>query len=724
MQSSSYLTHLPVSLVPLIGRRKELDHLAAYFSEDIRLITIHGVGGIGKTHLAIEVARQQVDLFVGQVYFVGFEDLNSTLFFWSTLAEAIGFRATEPNNLKQQLFEHLATSRLLLVLDGCEHIIDKISLIAELLKATSGLRILATSRERLGILGEVVFSISGVAFPDNALDKNLPEYDAVQLFVYNGKRVLPEFQPSNDDWQTIAQICQYVDGLPLAILLATSWLSTLSPQEILSEIEQDVRLLESPALTTLFQSKSLLHVFSHSWELLTPHQRNAFMQLSVFRGRFTRQAAQVAMGTSLYILNALVNKSMLQWDKKNKLYYIHSVLRQYGRAKLDAEGKQTTIYRAYFDYWHDFVHTHPAIMQSQKEKQIVKALKEKLTWKHELEDLRACLLWGIENQHIAKSLEIVLRMTYLWKLHRLDEEQLYWLSILLQQASDIDPVLHMKALNGAGELALFLADDESCRKYLKKSIEIAEQLPVSSYYHNALFRMGDIEHRAGQLDKAIIWHQKGLEVARDLDDLSKIAISLNGLGLIASDQNKLDEALPYLQEGLTYARQSESEHSVSVILANLGVIAHRSKRYDEAENYYEEAWLLAKSQMSEQLEAVLTANLGEVAYERQDYARARILSIESMRLAYQIGVLMIVAHQLEILARIEIDDGSASNAAVYYGAAEMLRDTLNFPVSDREMPAYMTGLDVIRAKLSAEELEAAWQEGQETPLDSILASFL
>jgi predicted ATPase len=326
---------VPAHPTPFIGREQELTDLNDLLTDPTcRLLTIIGPGGIGKTHLAVETARLAVAHFTDGVYFVSLAPLESTDSLIPTIAEALNFSFYEGANPQQQLFDYLRSKTMLLILDNFEHLLTGANLVTQILQAAPGLKILATSRERLKLRDEQLFHLSGIDFPTPKTLEAAAETSAVKLFVDSARRVQPDFTLESDDLAQIAEICRLVQGMPLAILLAAAWVELLTPAEIAAELGQSLDFLESEWQDVPNRHHSMRAVFDHSWGLLSEPERETFQQLSVFRGGFTRQAAQEVAGASLKNLRDLLNKSLLQPATSGR-YQLHELLRQYAAEKLE-----------------------------------------------------------------------------------------------------------------------------------------------------------------------------------------------------------------------------------------------------------------------------------------------------------------------------------------------------------------------------------------------------
>ena len=330
---SNTLHHLPVQTTSFVGRENELRELVALLDDpQVHLITVLGIGGIGKTRLAIEAAAHEQH-FADGVYFVPLAPLEDASLIVRATADSVKFPLSAGEDSKQQLMDFLREKSILLVLDNFEHLISGVDLVNDLLKAAPGLKILATSRTRLNLQGETLYHVEGMDFPDWISPEDAAEYGAIKLFMHSVRRVQPGFTLTPDNMANIINICHVVQGLPLGIVLAAAWVDMLSLSEIATEIEKNIHFLETEQHDIPTRQRSIQAVFDYSWNLLTPEERAVFMQLSVFRGGFAREAAQTVSGASLKMLSSLANKSLIRRDPSGR-YEIHELLRQFAAERL------------------------------------------------------------------------------------------------------------------------------------------------------------------------------------------------------------------------------------------------------------------------------------------------------------------------------------------------------------------------------------------------------
>jgi len=387
--------NLPPQPGRFIGREVELADLDAFIADpEVPLITIFGAGGIGKTRLALAVGEhqhqrtlakspkngdgmhlsppspiingdvKQEPTFVDGVFFVSLASLSLVDQIVPTVAKAIGFRletgARQSRSQKRQLLDYLNKKRLLLVMDNFEHLSDGAELLSEVVINAPDVQLLVTSRERLQLHHEQVYPIHGLGcllgdtgIPIEASD--VLESPAAKLFLQSARRIQPDFEPSVGDIENLMSICSLVEGMPLALELAASWVEVLSLQEIAVEIRRSLDFLETTERDVPRRQRSMSALFESAWDRLRESERQVFARLSIFRGGFTRQAAKAITGASIRLLAALVDKSFLHYDSQRGRYQIHELLRQFGAEKLalkPSELKQTRDQHcAYFCEW-------------------------------------------------------------------------------------------------------------------------------------------------------------------------------------------------------------------------------------------------------------------------------------------------------------------------------------------------------------------------------------
>ena len=346
--------NLPESVTEFVGRKQEIHELVQLI-EIKRLITILAPGGMGKTRLSLAVAKMQIGLYTDGVFFVPLAPLSTPNDIVTTIAENIAFVFHGENPPAHQLAHFLKDRNMLLVLDNFEHLLDGAGLVSDIIASTANIRIIVTSRERLNLRGENVYSLRGLEFPTWETPADALEYDAVKLFVQSANRARADFELSPGDLNFLARICRLTEGMPLGIELAAGWVDLLSLEKIAAEIQRGLDILETEHRDVPERHRSVLATFNYTWERLEPTQQAIFMKLSVFRGGFTVEAAESIAGANLRQLRKLANKSLIQ-PLPNDRYNIHELLRQFGAGKLEASGELVAIQATHATFYADFLH--------------------------------------------------------------------------------------------------------------------------------------------------------------------------------------------------------------------------------------------------------------------------------------------------------------------------------------------------------------------------------
>jgi len=389
--------HFALTSTPFLGRSQEIDEIGALLDDpSCRLLTLVGPGGIGKTRLAEEVASHKRDAFPDGLFFVPLAPLNRADDLLTAIAEAMPFRFQQDNRSpREQFFAYLHekhAQRVLVVMDNFEHLLDGVDIVSEILAVTASLKILATSREALNLQEEWVRQITGLAYPHQTDSEPIDDYSAVQLFLDRARRIRGDFDLA-EDRRGVVDICRLVEGMPLAIELAVGWLKTLQPSDIAHEIQHNLDVLATRSRNLPERHRTLRSVLSHSWRLMSEGERDVFQKVSVFRGGFTREAAEVVARASLQTLARLIDQSLVRLKAAGR-YDVHELLRQYGAEQLDAAGQTETVQRVYIDYYLGLLHRLERDIKAQQQTAALDTIEA------DFENVRHAWQLAIQQRHM------------------------------------------------------------------------------------------------------------------------------------------------------------------------------------------------------------------------------------------------------------------------------------------------------------------------------------
>jgi len=719
--------NLPSQTTPFIGRKVELVALDELLDDPaVRLVSIVGPGGIGKTRLAIESAARQNTRFAHGVHFVSLAPLASAGQLVQALMEALKLSISSGADLKTQLLRYFRTKQMLLLMDNFEHLSADTWLLNEILETAPGVTILTTSREKLNLTGETVFSVFGLEYGDWQTLEEALSNSAAQLFVQGAQRARPDFEMSQDDVQPVAQICQLVEGMPLGILLAAAWVDLLSPQEIAAEISKSLDFLQVELRDMPARQRSLRAVFETSWERLTQDERDLFKTLSIFRGGFTREAAGEVAGASLRDLAGLDNKSFLHRDHSSGRYEVHELLRQYAEERLaTAPETAATAHESHAAYFAKFMEKMSLELRSDRQKACLDEIER------DIENVRASWRYLAAQ---GNSTEIAKIVDSLWYFHELRG----WYHAAV-------------SLFGEAEAALLaIGDDED-------TVAVASQmLGARSWFMSLL----------GSAQQSQEMALRSLATLKRLNRRQEQLIPLEGLAMSNFFLDQISGLIEAIQESLDIARKLSHEWWEAACWSWFGHAYVAAQSLDDAHRYADVAnqmagkigdpwlsffpsqalaqiatlqgdYLLAKERFQTALKAAQSinfkrgmgytySNLGGVSYSLEEFVEAEQYHLQSLKIGHEIGQLREMLGDLYGLARVWAVFGRGSDAV------ELLAVVLLHPASEQHLlitPATIQHeAERLRAELEAvlppEEYATAWQLGKTRELEVVVAELL
>jgi predicted ATPase/DNA-binding SARP family transcriptional activator len=627
--------NLPAYLTPFVGRKEYLTEIADRLADPAcRLLTLVGPGGIGKTRLAVEAARGQIGCFKDGAFFISFAALGSPEEIVSTVAQALGLVFHQGRDPRQQLFDYLREREMLLVLDNLEHLLDDVSLIAQILRVAPAVKIVSTSRARLNVQIEHLLPVAGVDYPPLALrmealvsgesragqelPKRVIEYSAVELFLQSARRVRRGLELGDDDVAHVAQICCLVQGMPLAIILAAAWMEVLSPAEIATEIERGLDFLETDLRDLLERQRSIVAVFDASWKMLGDAERAAFARLSAFRGGFTREAAQAVAGVGLRTLKALAQKSFLTRDGTGR-YEVHELLRQYGEIRLgEIPGERERTHDRHCAYYAAFCDHREAATMSGEQREVLL----------EIDNIRTALRWATVHSKATEIHRFSRPLFWVYSQQGWQHEAeatLDWVVGVLRTGS-VDGQRGVALGSVLGQLGFFTAHNghpENGAKLVQEGLFILRKLDARPQLAGCMID-AVLAHLRSDYPEAKRLLQESLAIYREMDDRLGMMRALGTLGLLAMEHEvDYPEAERYCREALTIGRELDDRQHIAWALAHLGRIVRAQGKYRESKRLLEEGLSVAQESGHPGQVAIAIRALGDTVFAQREYREAQ-----------------------------------------------------------------------------------------------------
>ena len=676
--------NLPRPSTAFVGRENELDQIEELLSNpECRLLTLQGPGGIGKTRLSIEAARQaaggdeganrQNADFKDGIVFVPLAPVNSTESIVPAIASSMSlqFRSEQmrrdtPESQKVQLIEYLRHRQTLLVLDNFEHLVAGAILLPEMLDSSQGLKIMVTSRERLHLAEEWVYQVSGMSFPKNGGLESLETFSAVQLFLQNARRGRADFTPTEEDRASIARICKLVEGVPLAIELAAAWIKMLSCSEIAREIESSLDFLTSTQQDVSERHQSLRAVFEHSWNLLDDSQREIFMRLSIFRSPYRREAAafvvdQGSGGSARFLLHlsALVDKSLLrrvETSGQETRFEMHELVKQYAAEKLhnfSGETRQTgQRHAAFYASW-----LARQLLQMRGHRQ-VQALNEV---DREIEDVRAAWRWSIEQDNLSAIREMMHGLFQFYNSRsRLEEAEedfrlavealARWQEERVNEDASSDDLSTLKAwLLGYYSSALFnMGNYDLAVQYYTPAVEMVSQTPEPDRASlSILLGFGSGVLPPQEVKKL---YQETRDYFERTGDRWEVAMAmLVHVNFIQYTIIDVETARQLCQNSLDIFRELGDQAGMIQALNSQAFLFYSLGEYEATRQVSQESLELCRQVGDRWRVATAMLNLGQANVALGDYEQAKVVYRESLALVRELGNRRVVARYLACL---------------------------------------------------------------------------
>jgi len=709
--SQSFSPHLPIPTTPLIGREIELAALRQKLEDpQCRLVTLTGMGGIGKTRLAIESANALKEKFTDGAGFVALAGLNSPAFLVSAITDALHLNLAGSQDPQMQLLNSLRVKELLLVLDNAENILPEVGLISEMLKNAPSLKLLVTSREHLNIQWEWVFELRGLPVPSNDEDEHLGQFDSVALFMQRARQVKADIKFDSKEIALIARICQMVEGSPLAIELAAPWVKVLSIREICEEIEGHLDILESSSHDLPERHRSIRTTFNYSWYLLSEDEKRTLSRLSTFRSSFTREAAEQVTGTTILLLSMLKTKSWLQ-RYPNGRFHLHELVRHHAAEKLQADTNEEFLTRVKFC---DYYASHMKKWEDKiKSPQSVKVLAEMGS---EIDNIRQAWEWMVLFGQEANISRSQFSLYWFHEMHGLYHQGI----MLFDHAGDVLRVLDKscrdqeKAVEcriALGQVltleARWLARsgelDASSMK-LQEGIAILKSTRNKAALGDALRLSGNLEFIKGSYASAQELLTESITLCREASHLWGLASSLIVLGNLLQFQGEYERSFQVSTEAVDVARIVGEPRMLAGSLFYKADVTQSLGLFDGAEELLRESLAISRSIQDRWSIACALQVLGTVAMRKNETKVAIENFRSSLKMFTEMGERTRIISSMIELGNALLTQTNLQEAKYYF------IETIKMAVVDNQLPAIMESLIGVAAILMKEgSLEPAYE---------------
>jgi predicted ATPase/class 3 adenylate cyclase len=719
-------TNLPSQLTSFIGREKEIEEVAQLLEAN-RVVTLTGSGGAGKTRLGLQLANNCLSQFSDGVWIAELAPVADPALIPQTLLSIFNLREDRHREILEVLIEYLRTKTILLLLDNCEHMIEACAQISgTLLRACPKLKILASSREALGIAGEVAYRVPSLETPNltnlPSLD-TLEHMDSIRLFVERATTAFPDFALTRENAPFVAQICYRLDGIPLAIELAASRVKALTPEQIASRLDDRFRLLTGGSRSALPRQQTLRAMIDWSYSLLSEEEKTLFRRLAVFVGGWTLEAAEAVCGEErdgldvLDLLTRLADKSLVFLEESvgGMRYHRLETIRQYSREKFFETNEVEEIRDRHLDFVVKFVEQADENLKG----------KDQVLWQKrmsaEQDNLRAALDWGVSRSPY-KALRIVGAANLFWTAAGYSAEGFRWTQKALEQVQE-NPfirgttaeerqIARAKALRGLTRLYLSLGDNAKAKRTAEESVAIYRRSKDRRGLSFALVVLAYPLEFLGERDRAEAILRESYSMARAENDAYGICRSLNVLArVIITLHDDIDSAQHYVEESLSLAKKAglrSQEAQAYEVAARIAI--HRND-HDKARRYFQESVRIYQ-EIEASFNVVLEkSNLAHMERKLGNYESALEYYCETLLAFRNMGQIGAVSHQLECFGFIALAQKQNERALQLFAAANTLRAKDGIPMTPDELTYFNQQLANVRETIDSSRFEQEWSIG-------------
>jgi len=714
---NAFPNNLPIQLTSFIGRDKEMAKIKALLSS-ARLVTLTGSGGTGKSRLSVEIARGELPSFTNGTWLIELAPLADPSQIIPTVAQVFGLQEHPFGPLASLLMDYLRDKKILLILDNCEHLIEACARLAnDLLHQCAGLKILASSREALGIAGEVAYHVPSLA-----------ESESTRLFTERALAANPNFHLTESNTSSVTQICSRLDGIPLAIELAAARTKLLSPEQIASRLDDRFRLLVGGSRTALRRQQTLRALIDWSYDLLSDEEKRLFRTASVFISGWTLEALEAVTddANALEHLEQLVNKSLVVTEERgNEMrYFMLETIRQYAREKLFDAQEVSRARDRHFFYFDNLAENIWNVFRTENI----------FTWRDqaddEIENLRTAVEWALDN-HVERSIRLAANFCLAtgWMGNRMDDglqlcqsaiDQVRTLPPAMGAANFERQKLLAKALFAKGMVGMSHGNMPIVIQDLQDAIATARLsgdkrvlgLSLGMYFTATTFIRAPFAEDAAE--------ESFLIFTEEVDDYWGLSMAYQSKSRIAEAKGDQIEKENYRAKYKELVRQAPLSFQAGLFYLSTGMTESIQGNYEAAKTYFEEGLTVFNGLRNWNFRLIMTSELGHIARHTGKISEAKQIYFETLQGWQNMGNRSAIANQLECFGYLAMAEEEPQRAIKLFGAAEFLREQINSLMTDYEQAEYVDAITRLRTMVTEMEFTSLWTNGRSMAMEQAI----